>query len=322
MKRFLLYVMLFVAGIAAYMVFALCFLQDMRGRGLILATSAMRHELLARTASPKIVLVGGSGVSSGIDSTVISNAFQRPVVNMSVNAGMGIPFMLNEVREALREGDVVVLIPEYKLMLLHDSFRGGNALVRVVLEFDPASRRYMTPRMWWDIFPAIVSHAYDLGTHPGRIFPPRKKTLERAAERLRNNPYSTNFINAAGDAYGHWDLPQKTIKPDVYDWPDAALTPAAGRALAGFKREMEARGVMVVFLPPAFEERSYRASVPAITSLTNGLAACGMAYDAPPERYVLPDAWFYDSPYHPLRAGVEYRTRRMVEDIAARMAEE
>lgn len=320
MKQFLLRVFIFAALIAGGLVFSLFALNDPRGRGLILATTPMRHALLAATPSPKIVLVGGSGVGSGIDSARISEALGRPVVNMGVNAGMSLLFMLNEVRGELGAGDTVVLIPEYKILLRHQNFRGGYALVRVLFEFDPAARKYMTPRMWFDLTPAILSHAFENSLHIRRLLPKTAGQRERERvwleRRFRETPYSTNYINQAGDAYGHWDLqPLPTIKADVYDWPDPGLTPAAKNALLEFRDDMAGRGVRVVFLPPAVQEASIRASQAAIDALVRDLAACGMPYDAPPERYMLRDDWFYDSPYHPLRPGVEFRTGRMIEDI-------
>lgn len=79
------------------------------------AAIADKNARLHGLKSPKIILVGGSNVTFGINSERLGKAFKMPVVNLSLNAGLGLPFMLNEAKTGIGKGDIVLLCPEYYL---------------------------------------------------------------------------------------------------------------------------------------------------------------------------------------------------------------
>lgn len=65
--------------------------------------------------SPKLVVVAGSGAMFGINSTYLEEAYNRPAVNLGVNAGISLPAILNSAKGIIKPGDVVLLPLEYPL---------------------------------------------------------------------------------------------------------------------------------------------------------------------------------------------------------------
>ena len=66
-------------------------------------------ERLEVTAGPKIVLIGDSNLSFGIDSKLIEDEFGMPVVNMGYHGGIGNSFHEKMSRINIQEGDIYIL---------------------------------------------------------------------------------------------------------------------------------------------------------------------------------------------------------------------
>lgn len=79
--------------------------------------------LLKETPGPRIILVGGSGAAFGVDSTLMERELDGySVVNFGMYAALGTTVMLDLSQPFLREGDVVLLIPEQQSQTLSGWF--------------------------------------------------------------------------------------------------------------------------------------------------------------------------------------------------------
>lgn len=106
-----------------------------------LSLMANKFQILkSKSKSKKIVFVGGSGLLGGLDSKIIANKLNYEVVNLGMFAGYGIPFLLNEAKYSLKEGDIVVIVPEY-WVLYSDLWwaRNPNAVKSLLLFASPKS---------------------------------------------------------------------------------------------------------------------------------------------------------------------------------------
>jgi hypothetical protein len=79
-----------------------------------MAATLDKHARLRAASSPRVIFVGGSSVGFSIDSRPFVALGLAPV-NMGLNDGLGLAFMLGEVKAQLRPGDVVVVAPETHL---------------------------------------------------------------------------------------------------------------------------------------------------------------------------------------------------------------
>lgn len=79
--------------------------------------------LLEQTPGKRIVLVGGSSVAFGVDSGLLEDAFpEYRVVNFGMYAALGTTVMLDLSQDRVREGDIVILIPEQQEQALSEFF--------------------------------------------------------------------------------------------------------------------------------------------------------------------------------------------------------
>ena len=75
---------------------------------------------------PKLVVTGGSGAHYTINSEIIAEAIDRPVVNLGIDGPVGLDVILPTVLQHVDPGDVVLLVPEY-LILLDDDGLGERS---------------------------------------------------------------------------------------------------------------------------------------------------------------------------------------------------
>ncbi|MEM6456278.1 MAG: hypothetical protein AAF772_14375, partial [Acidobacteriota bacterium] len=76
-------------------------------------TLRAKHMRAEGLDQPALLFAGGSNLPYGIHSDVIEQGLQVPVANLGMNAGLGLDWILNEVRHFAQPGDAVVLSLEY-----------------------------------------------------------------------------------------------------------------------------------------------------------------------------------------------------------------
>jgi hypothetical protein len=76
-----------------------------------------RQKKLARAESinsPKLVVIGGSSSLFSVRSEVVEGFVGLPTVNLGVQAGLGLDYILYDARRTLRPGDTAMLVLEYE----------------------------------------------------------------------------------------------------------------------------------------------------------------------------------------------------------------
>lgn len=74
------------------------------------------------TTTPRLLITGGSGAHYTIDSDLIEQELGISVVNLGLDGPVGLNVILPSVIDQVRPGDIVLLIPEYLLLLDRDGF--------------------------------------------------------------------------------------------------------------------------------------------------------------------------------------------------------
>jgi hypothetical protein len=114
----------------------------------------LKKEILAKTPSTKIVFVGGSNLLAGLDSKLVQEKLHYNVVNMGLYQGFGISFLLEQAKQYINSGDIVVIIPEYTLLLIDDWFWPfDDHAIKWSLALSPASalEQIYLKRGKWDL---------------------------------------------------------------------------------------------------------------------------------------------------------------------------
>ena len=283
-----------------------------------LAAVLEKDRLIRNTQSPKIVLVGGSNLAFGIDSKKVEDSLGLRVVNMGLYAKLGLRYMLAQVRPYIKQGDVVVVVPEYDQF--YGDFANGDNTLNTALLYAPADRIPDFIRSY-----SIV----DVVLRP-RIENARRNFLRAAASAVgrehqffppdTNPVYNRNSFNPYGDVVAH--LGKKGMDPDsiyVKELPPLKEfnrgTLSDLNSIAASARE---RRAWSYFMFPSYIDRSYSINIPAIESLRRKIAGgTTMPIVGTPADFVYPKQFFFDTRYHLNGEGRELRTLKMIEVLRA-----
>ena len=93
-----------------------------------------KHRRLETLPSPRIIFIGGSSMAFGMDSGYVGQQLGFHPVNMGLNHGVGLAFMLQEVEPFVRAGDIIVVAPEYDTF--EELIGGENHVLDAVQHWD------------------------------------------------------------------------------------------------------------------------------------------------------------------------------------------
>lgn len=71
-------------------------------------------------ASSRLIIIGGSGAHFTINSPMIEEGIGIPVLNLGLDGPVGLNLILSSAIDKVKAGDIVLLIPEYMLLLDED----------------------------------------------------------------------------------------------------------------------------------------------------------------------------------------------------------
>lgn len=103
--------------------------------------SVLKHRRLLEAPGRRIVLVGGSNLAFGVDSTILEQKTGCSVINMGMNGYLGVKFMLREVAPHLRPQDIVVVALEYDSFFKPVDGRPSDQLM--VVKANPRTFSYL-----------------------------------------------------------------------------------------------------------------------------------------------------------------------------------
>jgi hypothetical protein len=254
-----------------------------------------KTRIAAATPSPRVLIVAGSGALFGLDSAALSAAWHRPVVNMAVNAGLGLRYILWRARQTARAGDVILLPLEYALFV--DDDRPNAQIVDYALARDTA---------YWHDLSSWRAAWFAAALAPDRWW--------RGLRRLDDPPitgglYGGYHIDASGDQIHTAPsdrTPQEAAEvaaSRVWDYGARARYATGGwPELAAFAEWARAARICLIAVPPALLTQSPYAGDPVERAFFDGLPArmrdLGIAYLGQPRDFMYPATWFFNTDYH------------------------
>lgn len=253
------------------------------------------HRLDSLKSVNKIVIVTGSNGGFGIDSGIIADSMNMPVVNTSTHAGIGVRMQFEMYKELLQKGDIVVFCPEY----YEDISRlyGECTLYRILSTHMPSAYMKLTFMQWIHTFKYIGTHF--------------REALKGRGIKEFSGPYSASAVNKYGDIsfyrthkdiksiygfHGNMDMETTTYYQYIHEYS-------------------KKKCIKLIYLPPTLMESNYINQKKQIDSLELFMVMKHIPFQAKPERFVLNDTLYFDSPYHLTSRGARIRTLILIEEI-------
>jgi hypothetical protein len=256
-----------------------------------------KHRILEKTSNQKIVLAGGSNVPFGIDSAAIQNIFHVPVVNFGLHAGFGLGRILDDVSPFLRNGDILLIIPEYQHFT--NQWNGNGAAYELIFD----ARQYRLLR----------SPHYGLPNNFTGYLATHLKTITARFAPPNPHAHSRYGFNEHGDYVKHLTMENK---PFPLQKNIGVINQEYLAYFFQFIDDFAARGITVVISYPSYEEQFFRNSAEVIMELDTVFRAKeNMRVISKPENYCFPPELFYDTEYHLNAAGRTLRTTQLITDL-------
>ncbi|WP_342089333.1 hypothetical protein [Dyadobacter sp. OTU695] len=303
MKRFVTRTTIFAGLAILLLAVGLFILPNPVAKHNMLGALLDKHEMLRKTGSPRIVIIGGSNVAYGLDSKRIQEALHIPVVNAGLHASLGMKFYLTDVKPYIREGDIVVVIPEYS-QYYTDSFYGNMELVSILFDVYQDGKKQVDARQWWHLMRFIPFYAAS-----------KLKMPSEPSVAAPIGVYDRKAFNSYGDAYVHWTMAGRKFKAAQKARDEDHVNPEAIKLLVDFQKFVEGKKATMLLLPPGYQSTSFVNQKPVIDKIYKAMKDNHLPVIATPERYELPDSVFFDTNYHLILPGIERRSDLMIEDL-------
>lgn len=253
---------------------------------------AARADALGET--PRVLVVAGSNALFGMDTPLLSELLHRPAVNLGVNAGIGVPYLIAHSRDLVRAGDLVLLPLEYSLYLYHRDLNQVflDYLLSHPDELADEPWHFWLRVLWYTPLQRVWQGYQGLpeGFRPSGLYGPdnldEHGDQRHAALADRTPELYEGALHSRPERHG------ALFRPDGVGW----------QLWREFAQTLTARGACVVFLPPAMLDRPEYHDDPVerrfYTELPGHARRMGMRFMGDPRDFLYPPEWFFDTNYH------------------------
>jgi len=222
-----------------------------------------KHSRIKEINAPKIIFAGGSNLAFGLNSEEVEKEFSVPVVNLGLHGGLGLKFILNELKSVIKNKDVVFLSIEY--------FQGNNGnygLKNNISKNYGEAKKYYTTNLIDDAFIHIdktrefIKTKIDERTGIDFDFSTKSKLVPLV--------YSRESFDKYGDFIGHLGkiapdkLRDRRIFTYIY-WPGI-------EEINEFAIFAKKKNVSVFFLYPNYPDSQFKKNEKVINMLSQDLS--------------------------------------------------
>jgi hypothetical protein len=263
-----------------------------------------KDNLLENIPEKRIIFVGGSNVSFGINSQMVKDSLDLNPINTAIHAGIGLEYMLQNISEYLQKDDLVIIIPEYG-HFTEKTIYGGSEMLITFFEVDGCKT--------WD---KLSVDQIKLILREVPLYCLKKiNPTNYFGEFKENGIYGRLSFNEFGDAVKHYGLPNKPIKPMSKPHLKEDFNPASMEILNDFQNFAEEKGAKVYLSYPAFHSSTSRPSLAFIDYIDSLLISSNFNVISDPNNYIMSDSLFFNTYYHLNKPGVDIRTSNLILDL-------
>lgn len=278
------------------------------------AATNEKQQLLEQQSSARIILVGGSNLNFGIVSSEIERRTGYHPVNMGLNVGDGLAFMLKNVSPWLKRGDVVVVSPEYEHF--GDFFNGKGEFLYAEVEHRPSMIKAFTLGNYLE----VLDKGHIIAGSILRYTVQRRGNTVRQMLANQDNPYRRDAFNQYGDLAGRTHQISWLKKDTFIGTADLHITPEkikrAINRLNEFKDECQQQGVQVFYSFPPIPQEILERHGPVIREVATELQRrLQFTILNTPEELTFPLENFFDGVYHLTAEGSEQRTNQLIDKL-------
>jgi hypothetical protein len=270
-----------------------------RASGSYLFGSMQKDSMMQHTPAPRIVFVGGSNLSQGLNSQIIRDSLKMNPVNTSITGFLGLIYMMDNSSQYVQRGDIVVLVPEYNQFYDDKAYGSeGEDLTRLIFDVDRSKLKLMHFKQLLNIVPRLPAYV-------GSKFEPSAYTDVPAAGA--GSPF-----NQYGD-----DYKSRSKKPSPFDpWKSCGDNFDGGiiDKIKNYEIKLRQKGARLYLSYPGYQQKSFLYCKDQIKVIEQLYVKYHFNTIGKPENYVFPDSLMAGYNYHLNAAGQVIRTKIFIRD--------
>lgn len=300
MKKFILKITTFFSIILIVVIISILLPPTPRAKKTMLFAKSKKDSLLLNVPKPRIIFIGGSNICFGLNSQTIHDSLKLNPINTGIHGNIGLIYMMDNVLKFISSGDIVVISAEYQ-QFYGDAAYGSEELLRVVMDNSPLQNTDLRWSEWANIYDYFPKYCFSK-FNPFEYF--------NANEDL---VYGVNSFNQFGDVYTHWGLKKENY--DAYGSLGENYNKTIIAEIMVFKKKIEAKKAKTLLVFPGYQNTSFKNSKSQIDKVYDDFKKNNFEVISNPERYIIPDSLTFNTPYHLSKAGVDYRTNLIIQDL-------
>lgn len=300
MKKFIKHIVLFALPIVLLFGAAILSPATPKVNRSLLYAQEKKDSLMKNAPSKRIILVGGSNLSFGINSELIKQQTGLNPVNNGLHASLGLVFMMNHTLKYVKKGDVVVLVPEYTHFYNNYGY-GSEELYRLALD---VNLEYITDFNYKQIKELLTYIPHYSMT---------KIDKNQYGFHQESILYSVDSFNEYGDAYMHWGQGKREYLS--YNLPESEIDEQIFKKIKQFRDKVQNKGATFILSYPCYETTSYNLSFQKIMQIEEAYTRNELEVLGSSSRYAIADSLAFDTPYHLRKEGANYRTQLLIDDL-------
>jgi len=262
-----------------------------------------KDALLTSVKGQRIIFVGGSNVSFGINSQIFADSLGLHPINTAIDAGVGLVYMLDHTINQIHKGDIVVVIPEYD-HFFEDFAYGGNgdqllieSTINGVSNIGNLRRKQIARSLKY--IPALLMS--------------KLRMWHYFYKKDTSNVYLRQSFNKYGDAVGHWNR-QSDIVPAVASFGKSVNFQII-HEIQDFNDKVLQKGAYCLFTFPCVQKSTYQNCIAQVAEVEKEIRKLNIKTFGNPQEYVFPDEYMFNTIYHLNKKGVDVRTAKLLNDL-------
>lgn len=302
MKKFGIRIFLLAIWIITIVTIGLFLPPTSRAKNSFLFAQPIKDSLLRHTPGPRIIFIGGSNLSFGLDSKIVEDSLRLHPVNTAITIELGLKYMLRQALPYIRENDIVVVCPEYQQYFGHTA-DGEAEVLSIIFDVSPKTKNLLDARQYFTLLKYVVPYA-STKLNPLTRMAPLDTSLVDIYDRKSFDQY--------GDANAHWKLPKQAV---TSYYVEGNFDNDTFKQLIIFRDAMKQKKATLFVTFPCYQDNSFDKSLTQIATVEQQLKTNDFRLLGTPKRYRFPDSLVFNTPYHLTYKGVALRTKLLIGDL-------
>jgi hypothetical protein len=279
---------------------------NLDAKNAYLATFIDKMHLLDSVPSPRLILMSGSSVAFGVDSDLLSNELEIPVVNAALHFQLGSHFLMEQLKSTVRKGDIVLISMEYVM-----TSQGIKEDQLTVADFYPPAKNWIQYKSKNEEIVAYSTHRLaDFKLLMGELWAGTRRkpiSIDDTTSVFFRKCFAKN-----GDLLGHLNNPSPG-----FNNPEISNEIVYDKQIKDFNDFYDfatKNGVTALFTFPTYAESGFEKNMPVVRKLEKQLRDnLKIPIMGSPENSIMDDIFFFDSVYHPNAKGRKIFTSRLIQ---------